>query len=105
MMLQVNDANFEQEVLKSDKPVVIDFSAVWCGSCRQIAPFMAQLAEEMVKDVKIVHIDVDEAEQIALKYDVQNLPTLMMFKNGEAVAAHVGAAGKNDLENWIKSNI
>ncbi|MBQ4471875.1 MAG: thioredoxin [Alphaproteobacteria bacterium] len=105
MMLEVNNTNFEQEVLKSDKPVVVDFSAVWCGSCRQIAPFVAQIADEMANDVKIVHIDVDEAEQIALKYDVQSLPTLMMFKQGQAVAAHVGAAGKNDLADWIKANI
>ena len=105
MMLEVNNTNFEQEVLKSDKPVVVDFSAVWCGSCRQIAPFVAQIADEMANDVKIVHIDVDEAEQIALKYDVQSLPTLMMFKQGQAVAAHIGAAGKNDLSDWIKANI
>ena len=60
-MLQVNDTNFEQEVLKNDKPVLVDFSAVWCGSCRQIAPFVDQIAEEMAADLKIVQVDVDEA--------------------------------------------
>ena len=104
-MLQVNDTNFEQEVLKNDKPVLVDFSAVWCGSCRQIAPFVDQIAEEMASDLKIVQVDVDEAEQLAVKYDIQSLPTLLLFKEGEPKAAHVGGAGKFELVEWIKANI
>ena len=104
-MQQVNEANFEQEVLKNDKPVLVDFSAVWCGSCRQIAPFVDQIAQEMASDLKIVKVDVDEAEQLAMKYDVQTLPTLILFKNGVVKAFRVGAAGQSELVDWIKSNI
>ena len=104
-MQHIDEANFEQEVLKCDKPVVVDFSAVWCGACRQIAPFMDQIAEEMSSEVKIVHIDVDESERVAIKYEIQSLPTLMLFKKGEAVAAHIGSAGKSELIDWIKGNI
>ncbi len=104
-MLQVNEANFEQEVLKNDKPVLVDFSAVWCGSCRQIAPFIGQIAEEMSSDLKIVQVDVDEAEQLAVKYDIQSLPSLLLLKGGEVKAMHVGAAGKSELIDWIKKNI
>ena len=104
-MQQVNEANFEQEVLKNNKPVLVDFSAVWCGSCRQIAPFIEQIANEMADQLKIVQVDVDESEQLALKYDVQSLPTLLVFKNGEAKVAHIGGAGKSELVDWIKANI
>ena len=104
-MEQVNDTNFEQEVLKNNKPVLVDFSAVWCGSCRQIAPFIDEIAKEMASNLKIVQVDVDEAEQLALKYDVQSLPTLILFKNGEVLASRVGGAGKSELSDWIKSNI
>ena len=104
-MQQVNEVNFEQEVLKNDKPVIVDFSAVWCGSCRQIAPFMDEIAEEMSSELKIVHVDVDEADALAVKYDVQALPTLLLFKNGEPVATHVGGAGKSELVDWIKANL
>lgn len=104
-MKQVNNANFEQEVLKNEKPVLVDFSAVWCGSCRQIAPFVDQIAEEMAADLKIVQVDVDEAEELAIKYDVQSLPTLLLFKDGAPKAAHIGAAGKSELMDWIKANI
>lgn len=104
-MQQVNEANFEQEVLKSDKPVLVDFSAVWCGSCRQIAPFVEEISEEMSSELKIVQVDVDEADALAAKYDVQALPTLLMFQNGEPKASHVGGAGKSELVDWIKANI
>ena len=104
-MKQVNEANFEQEVLESTKPVMVDFSAVWCGSCRQIAPFVDQIADEMSSELKIVQVDVDEAEQLAAKYEIQALPTLLIFKNGTPVAAHVGGAGKTELVDWIKANL
>ena len=104
-MQQVNGTNFEEEVLKSTKPVMVDFSAVWCGSCRQIAPFVDQIAEEMKSDLKIVQVDVDEAEQLAQTYDIQALPTLLIFKDGKPVASHVGGAGKSELADWIKSNL
>ena len=104
-MKQVSQEMFEQEVLKNSRPVVVDFSAVWCGTCRQIAPFVEQIADEMSSDVDVVQVDVDEADALALKYDIQSLPTLLVFKNGKNVASHVGGAGKSELIDWIKSNI
>ena len=104
-MLQVNDTNFEQEVLKNDKPVLVDFFAVWCGPCRQMLPIADELSEEMTSDIKIVKLDVDEAEQTAVTYDIQSIPTMLLFKNGQKVAEHHGACGKNELVDWIRSNL
>ena len=104
-MEQVNDANFEQDVLKSDKPVLVDFFAVWCGPCRQMLPIADELSQEMVDTVKIVKLDVDEAEQVAAKYDIQSIPTMILFKNGQKVAEHHGACTKAELIDWIKQNI
>ena len=104
-MEQVNDTNFEQEVLKSEKPVLVDFFAVWCGPCRQMLPVADELSQEMVDVVKIVKLDVDEAEQVATKYDIQSIPTMILFKNGQKAAEHHGACTKAELIDWIKSNI
>ena len=104
-MEQVNDTNFEQEVLKADKPVLVDFFAVWCGPCRQMLPIADELSQEMAAQVKIVKLDVDDAEQTAVKYDIQAIPTMLLFKGGEKVAEHHGACGKDELTELIKANI
>ena len=104
-MEQVNDTNFEQEVLKSEKPVLVDFFAVWCGPCRQMLPIADELSQEMADTVKIVKLDVDEAEQTAATYDIQAIPTMLLFKNGQKVAEHHGACGKNELADWINANL
>ena len=104
-MEQVNDTNFEQEVLKADKPVLVDFFAVWCGPCRQMLPIADELSQEMAASVKIVKLDVDEAEQVATNYDIQSIPTMILFKNGQKVAEHHGACTKAELVSWIQSNI
>lgn len=102
-MEQVNDTNFEQVVLKSEKPVLVDFFAVWCGPCRQMLPIAEELSQEMAEIVKIVKLDVDEAEQVAATYEIQSIPTMILFKNGNKVAEHHGACSKDELISWIKS--
>src|SRR5262245_26598777 len=99
---KVSDSDFESEVLKSDKPVVVDFWAEWCGPCRMIAPALEEIAGTNGK-VKIVKLNVDENPQTAAKYGIMSIPTLMMFKNGELASRQVGAAPKAKLEQWINS--
>ncbi len=101
----VNDINFESEVLKSEKPVVVDFFATWCGPCRQMLPVMDEVSSAMSSTVKIVKMDVDESPSTPDQLGVQTLPTLILFKNGEAVAQHTGPMLKIELIEWIKSNI
>jgi len=104
-MEQVNDTNFESEVLKNEKPVLVDFFAVWCGPCRQMLPIADELSTEMASVIKIVKLDVDEAEKTAVAYDIQAIPTMLLFKNGQKVAEHHGACSKADLVSWIQSNL
>ena len=101
----INDSNFETEVLKSDKPVLVDFFATWCGPCRQMLPIVTELSEELAGQVKIVKMDVDEAPKTPEKYDIASIPTLILFKGGEAVATHNGAIPKAELKNWLISKI
>jgi thioredoxin 1 len=101
-VIHLTEANFEQEVLKSDIPVLVDFWASWCGPCKMLAPIIDELAEE-VTDVKICKVNTDEADTIALKYRVMSIPTLLLFKNGEVVATSIGAKPKSEVLEFIKS--
>jgi thioredoxin 1 len=100
---KVSDSDFESEVLKSSKPVVVDFWAEWCGPCRMIAPALEEIAGANDK-VKIVKLNVDENPRTAEKYGIMSIPTLMLFKNGELASRQVGAAPKQKLEQWITSS-
>ena len=97
-----NDLNFEQEVLSSPVPVFVDFTATWCGPCKQLAPLVDQLADELVGQVKVGKLDVDESPVTAGKYGVRGVPTVMVFKNGERVAQHVGLTTKAKLLDLVK---
>lgn len=102
-IVHVSDDTFEEQVLKSDKPVLIDYWAEWCGPCKMIAPALEEISDELAGQVKVAKLNVDENQNIAIKYGVRSIPTLILFKDGEPVATQVGAAPKNKLSDWIKS--
>lgn len=99
--VQANDFDFDQQVLESDIPVLVDFWAPWCGPCRMIAPALDQLADEYAGRAKIVKVNVDENKNTAVKYQVRSIPYLLLFKNGQVVATQVGAVGKPQLAAMI----
>ena len=94
--------NFEEEVLRSDKPVLVDFWATWCGPCRMLAPVIAQIAEEQKDVIKVGKIDVDEEPELAMRYGIASIPTLKVFKNGEAVKTSVGVIPKPMIEDLLR---
>ncbi len=96
----INENQFKSVVLESDKPVLVDFFATWCGPCRQMSPILDQVSEER-SDVKIVKVDVDENQNLASEYGVMSIPTLIYFKNGKAVSQAVGARSKASLEMML----
>lgn len=100
-VLKVTKDNFEAEVLKSDKPVLVDFYADWCGPCKSLAPVIDEIAAERAADLKVVKIDVDADPEIAAQYGVRSMPTLVVFKDGTAVSGIVGAQPKGNLDKWI----
>lgn len=85
-----NDDNFDNEVISSDRPVLVDFSAEWCGPCKQLAPVIEELAEKYAEQVKVGKVDVDQAQKVAMKYGIMGVPTVMLFKDGEAIDRIVG---------------
>ena len=97
----VNEIEFENEVIKSELPVLVDFFATWCGPCKMIAPILDQLSDEFAEKAKIVKVDVDQAKEMAMQYSVKSVPTMLLFKNGEIVDKFVGALPKNELKNKI----
>jgi thioredoxin 1 len=107
MALQITNENFEAEVLQSDKPVLVDFWAEWCGPCKQVLPIIEELAEdtELATKIKIGKINVDEQMELARKYRVMTIPTLAIFKNGEIAQKEIGAKQKDELLAFINANL
>ena len=103
-VIHVTQENFEEVVLKSEKPVVVDFWATWCGPCKMIAPILDAVSEER-KDVLIVKVDVDQNQDLARKYGIRSIPTMNLFIKGEVEGSKVGAVTKPALVSWIDMNI
>ncbi|MDZ4792134.1 MAG: thioredoxin [Hyphomicrobiales bacterium] len=101
----VSDATFDDEVLKSASPVVVDFWAEWCGPCKMIAPALEEIAVELDRQVKIVKLNVDENPEVAARYGIRTIPTLLMFKGGEIAAQQFGALPKGKLKSWITETV
>jgi len=104
-ILNVTDSNFEDEVLKSEQPVVLDFWAEWCGPCKNIAPILDELADEYKNKLIVAKINIDENQKIPATYGVKGIPTLILFKGGEAIATNFGQATKSQLEAFFDANI
>ena len=96
-LLEVNEGNFEAEVVKSDLPVLIDFGAIWCGPCKMLDPLVEELAEELQGKVKIVHVDIDNNPNLTVKFNVMGVPTLMLLKDGEPIERMTGYKPKNKI--------
>jgi thioredoxin 1 len=105
LIAPVSDDTFENEVIKSDKPVLVDFWAPWCGPCRQLTPILEELANDFETKVKFVKVNVDENSQMGAKFSIRSIPTLMIFKDGAPAATQVGGLSKPALVNFINSNI
>jgi thioredoxin 1 len=103
--LKVSDASFQNDVLNSKKPVVVDFWAEWCGPCRMIAPALEELSNEMGEKVTVVKINIDENPGVPQKYGVRGVPTLMIFNQGQVAATKVGALPKSKIKEWIEGSI
>lgn len=105
MAIEVNDSNFEEIVLKSDKPVLVDFWAEWCGPCRMVGPVVDELSDDFEGRALVVKVDVDACPATAAKFGIRNIPTILFMKNGEVVDKQVGAAPKSSLAEKLEAQL
>ena len=101
MATAVKTTDFEQEVLQSEKPVLVDFWGEWCGPCHAVSPILDKIATEREGELKLVKVNIDEEQELAMRYGVQSIPTMILFKNGEPAAAAIGAQPKGALERSL----
>ena len=101
----ITDETFDNEVIKSEKPTVVDFWAEWCGPCKQIGPVLEEISNEMKDEIIIAKHNIDEEPNTPTKYGIKGIPTMLLFKGGELKATKVGATTKSNIVSWIKENI
>ncbi len=99
--VKVTDESFEQDVLKADKPVLVDFWAEWCGPCKQIAPALDQISEELADYVTVAKVNIEESPSVPSRYGVRGIPTLMLFRDGQMASMKVGAMPKQKILEWL----
>jgi len=99
----LTNQNFEEEVLKEKLPVLVDFFATWCGPCKMVAPVISEIAEKYKEKVKVGKVNVDEENELAMKYQISSIPTLVLFKEGKVVNIKIGLCSKSEIENMINS--
>lgn len=97
-----NEENFENEVINSDKTTIVDFYADWCGPCKMMSPIIDKIAEENTENIKVGKVNVDENQELAMKYNVMSIPTILFFKNGNLVKTFIGVTSKSEIEEAIK---
>ncbi len=100
-MTSTSDSTFDTDVLKSDKPVLVDYWAEWCGPCKTIAPALEEISSEMDDSLTVAKLNIDDNPSTPQKYGIRGIPTLMLFKNGEVAATKVGAVSKKELKEWL----
>ncbi|HZN60278.1 MAG TPA: thioredoxin [Planctomycetota bacterium] len=103
--IEFNDANFQTEVLQSDKPVVVDFSATWCGPCRQLTPIIDELAKEYAGKVKVGKVDIDQSQDVAGRYGIMSVPTVLFFKGGQKIDTLIGLNAKSVYKAKIEGMV
>ena len=104
-IINTTDKSFEEDVISSQIPVLVDFWAEWCGPCKMIGPILEELENEMCDKIKIAKVDVDKNNQTAMKFSIRSIPTLILVKDGAVIAQHIGAASKSQLKEFINQNI
>ena len=105
MEIKITKDNFEAEVVKADRPVLVDFWATWCGPCMMLGPVVAEIAEERKDVIRVGKVNVDEEPELAAKFGIMSIPAVLLFKNGEVVANSVGYISKEDMNAFVSANI
>ena len=103
--IQISDDTFEENVIKKGQPIIVDFWAEWCGPCKMLTPILEEISQELNQKVQVVKVNLDENQDLAMKYSIRSIPTLLLFSNGELIDTKVGLIPKNDIVNWLNSKV